>query len=113
MTRPHESLDLPAPLVRRLGQHASLLWMVLLWALICGVGIAYVGTMMSSSARGFQLRDAERRLERLQSEARTLEMDVAKASSVDAMMARATEMGFVAVRGVEALETDHSYAFAR
>src|SRR5512133_3670993 len=114
MTRPHEKMGLPVPFVRQLTQQAPLFWTLLAWTLIVGCLLTYAGLITASSARGFQLRDAESRLERLQSQARTLEMDVARASSIDTLATRAKEMGFVATSNVEAVNlAGGSYAFAR
>lgn len=113
MTKPHERLGMAQPLVRQLAQNAPLLWETLIWTMIFGFVLTYIGFITASSARGFQLRDAEQRLERLQSEARSLEMDVARLSSIDAMAARAQDLGFVAVKQVDSVDVGHSYALAR
>ena len=114
MTKPHEALGLPQPIVRQIAQNASLMWYVLIWVMIFGLVLTYIGFITASSARGFQLRDAERRVERLQSEARALEVEVARVSSIDAMAARAEDMGFVAVGHIESVNAGgNSYAFAR
>ncbi len=114
MTKPHETLGLPQPLRCQIAQHASVAWYVLMWAMICGLLLTYIGFITTSAARGFQLRDAEYRLERLQSEARALEMEVAQVSSIHAMSTRASDLGFVAVNRIESVNVaGHSYAFAR
>ncbi|MBD3251609.1 hypothetical protein GF380_04125 [Candidatus Uhrbacteria bacterium] len=114
MTKPHETLGLPQPVGRQIAQHTSVAWYVLIWLLIFGMTLTYVGFITTSSARGFQLRDAEQRLERLQSEARALEMEVAKVSSIGAMATRAQDLGFVVVNRVETVNAaGHSYAYAR
>lgn len=114
MTKPHEALGLHQPIARQLARHSTVVWYVLIWAMIFVCTLAYVGFITASSARGFQLRDAEARLERLQGQARTLETEVARVSSIQAMTDRADEMGFVAVSQVEAVNAaGHSYAFAR
>lgn len=114
MTKPHEKMGLPVPFIRQLTQQAPLFWTLLIWTMIVGSLLTYAGLITASSARGFQLRDAENRLERLQSQARSLEMDVARASSIDTLATRAKDMGFVAVSNVESINTaGGSYAFAR
>lgn len=114
MTKPHEKMGLPVPFIRQLTKQVPLFWTLMLWVMIVGCLLTYAGLITASSARGFQLRDAENRLERLQSQARSLEMDVARASSIDAMATRSKEMGFVAASNVESVTvTGNSYAFAR
>ena len=114
MTKPHETLGLPQSLRCQILQHASVAWYVLMWAVICGLLLTYIGFITTSAARGFQLRDAEYRLERLQSEARALEMEVAEVSSIHAMSVRASDLGFVAINRIESVNAaGHSYAFAR
>lgn len=114
MTKPHEKMGLPVPFIRQLTQQAPLFWTLFIWTMIVGGLLTYAGLITASSARGFQLRDAENRLERLQSQARSLEMDVARASSIDTLSTRSKSMGFVAVSNVESINTaGGSYAFAR
>ncbi len=113
MTKPHERLGMTQPFVRQLAQNTPLLWEALIWMMIFGFALTYIGFITASSARGFQLRDAEQRLERLQSEARALEMDVARVSSIDAMATRAEDLGFVAVKQIDTVDVSHSYALAR
>jgi hypothetical protein len=82
--------------------------------MLFGLVLTYIGFITTGAARGFQLRDAEQRLETLQSQARTLEMNVAKVSSIGAMSARADEMGFVAVDHIDTVNAaGNSYALAR
>lgn len=114
MTKPHETLGIPMPFGRRLAQHASVAWYLIIWAMIFGLVLTYIGFITTSAARGFQLRDAEARMERLQSEARMLEVETAQASSIAEMADRAQEMGFVAVNQIQTVDAHgHSYAFAR
>jgi hypothetical protein len=104
---------MPIPFLRQLRHHAHLGWYVLIWFIIFGLLLTYIGFITASAARGFQLRDAETRIERLQSEARTLETKVAALSSVAAMRKLAGDMGFVAMDRVESVNVlGHSYALA-
>lgn len=111
MTRPYEQLGMPIPFFRQLRQHAFLGWYVVVWFFIFGLLLTYIGFITTSSARGFQLRDAESRIERLQSEARSLEMKVAALSSVASMRSLAGDMGFVAMDRIETINVlGNSYA---
>jgi hypothetical protein len=114
MTRPHEMFGFTEPVGRRIARHSSLAWYALLWVALFGCVLTYVGLITVSSARGFQLRDAEERIERLRSQARALETDVARISSISDMSARADVMGFVAVDRIEVVNAaGHSYALVR
>lgn len=114
MTKPHEKLGFPQPVSRQIAQHTSIAWYVLIWIMLFGLALTYIGFITTGAARGFQLRDAEHRLETLRSQARALEMDVAKVSSIAAMSARADEMGFVAVERIDTLNAaGNSYALVR
>lgn len=114
LTRPHERFGLSQPLGRQLAEHSEMAWYVALWAALLFLAATYVGFMITSSARGFQLRDAESRVERLRTEARSLETQVATLSSVQQLSERAQSLGFVAVERIETLNTaGHSYALAR
>jgi hypothetical protein len=102
------------PLGRQIAQNAYMGWYVLLWAVLFGCILTYVGFMITSSAKGFQLRDAERRVERLQTETRALETQVAQLSSIQQMSDRAMAMGFVAADRIESVNAaGHSYAMAK
>ncbi|OGL72953.1 hypothetical protein A3E39_02330 [Candidatus Uhrbacteria bacterium RIFCSPHIGHO2_12_FULL_60_25] len=114
MTRPHERFGLSQPIGRQLALHAQLGWNLILWAALFAFAITYVSFMITASAKGFELRDVERRVERLRTESRALETQVASISSVQQLTDRARSLGFVAVDRIESLNAaGHSYALAR
>ncbi|MEN9558023.1 MAG: hypothetical protein RL141_392 [Candidatus Parcubacteria bacterium] len=114
MTKPHERFGLPQPLGRRLARQPELGWIVAAWVILLACGFTYLFSMMTASAKGFQLRDVERRVERLRTEARALETQVAAGSSIQYLSDRAQNLGFVAVNRIESVNAaGHSYAFAR
>jgi len=114
MTRPYEQLGMPIPFIRQLKNHAYIGWYVAVWFALFIVVLTYIGFITTGSAKGFQLRDAESRIERLQSEARGLEMQVATLSSVASMRNKVGDMGFVAITSVTHVNAvGSSYAFAR
>src|SRR5689334_21313592 len=111
MTRPHERFGLAQPLGRRLAQLPSLGWVAALWVVLLAFGFTYISFMITASAKGFQLRDVQRRVERLRTESRALETQVASLSSISQLSARARTAGFVAVDRVEAVNVgSNSYA---
>ena len=114
MTRPHEKLGIPQSASRQLAQHAPAAWAAFLGVIAVAFVMTYIATIAMSSTRGFQLRDAEARVDRLRSEARRLETEVAKASSVGSLADRASGLGFVRVDRVAVIDAPaHSYALAR
>lgn len=114
MTRPQERFGLTPSMSRELARHPYLGWYVVLWVLILAFGFTYVSFMITASAKGFQLRDVESRLERLRTESRALETQVASLSSIQQMTDRARAMGFVNVDRVASVSAaSHSYALAR
>ena len=114
MTKPHERFGMTQSLGRRLAQEPYLAWYVLLWVLLLVSGFTYVSFMITASAKGFQLRDVQSRLERLQTDSRALETQVASLSSIQQLSDRAEHAGFVAVQRVDSVNAvGHSYAFAR
>jgi hypothetical protein len=114
MTKPHERFGMTQSLGRRLAQEPYLAWYVVLWVLLLVSGFTYVSFMITASAKGFQLRDVQSRLDRLQTESRALETQVASLSSIQQLSDRAHQAGFIAVQRVDAVNAvGHSYAFAR
>lgn len=113
MTRPHERLGLPQPLGRRL-PHGLFGWNVLLAAVTITFAVAYVVQVNRASARGFQLRDVETRVESLKNNVTSLEDQVAMLSSYQAMSDRAATLGYVPVDHVEFVNpAGHSFALAK
>jgi hypothetical protein len=114
MMRPQERFGMTQPLGKQIAQNAYMGWYVLLYAVLFGCILTYVGFMITSSAKGFQLRDAEKRVERLQTESRALETQVAQLSSIQQMTDRAVAMGFVTADRIESVNAaGHSYAMAK
>lgn len=102
------------PLGRQLAQHPTLGWVVALWAVALLSAFTYVGFMITASAKGFQLRDVERRLERLHTDSRALETQVASLSSIQQLSDRAHDLGFVPVGRIASINVAaNSYALAR
>lgn len=100
MTRPHEKLGLPQPLGRRLPRGISILNVSLLAATLVLISV-YVVQVNRAAARGFQLRDVEKKVETLRTEVRSLEDRVATLSSVKGLTERAGDLGFVPVERLE------------
>ena len=114
MTRPQEKLGIPQSISRQLAENAPAAWSAVLGVIAVAVVLTYIATIAMSSTHGFQLRDAQNRVDRLQSEARQLETDVAKSSSVGSLATRANGLGFVAVDRIQTINAvGHSYALAR
>lgn len=113
MTRPHERLGLPLPLGRRLPQ-GLMSWNILIAAITISMAVVYVVQVNRAAARGFSLRDVEKKVDRLRSDVLSLEDQVATLSSVQSLNERATQLGFVTVDQLEFVNpAANSYAFAR
>lgn len=114
MTRPNERFGLAQTSGRQFALRVHLGWQMTVWAALFISIAVYLSFMITSSAKGFQLRDAERRVERLQSETRAWETQVATLSSVQQLSDRARALGFLAVERIESVNAaGHAYALAR
>lgn len=100
MKQPHIALGLRQPIGRRLPQ-GVLAWNVGLLTLSIAMGCFYIVQVSFSMSKGYALRDVEKRVDGLKTETMTLQDKVATLSSMQALNARATELGFVPVDQVE------------
>lgn len=113
MTHPHERLGLPQPIGRRLPRGLAG-WNIILAVVTASFALMYVVQVNRAAARGFQLRDVEKKVERLNSDVTSLEDHVATLSSLQSLSARAAALGFVATERLEFVNpASKSYALAR
>ncbi len=113
MTRPHERLQLPLPIGRRLPQGIVGWNMVVAVTMMACIGL-YIIQVNQAASRGFHLRDVEKNVDSLTTQVRALEDQVATLSSVQSMTTRAEQLGFVTVDRLEfANPASRSYAFAK
>lgn len=113
MTRPHERFQIPLPLGRRLPQ-GVVGWNMLIAAVSIALACGYVVQVNRAAARGFNLREAEKKIEHLQIEVTSLNDTVATLSSLQSLSERATQLGFVPIDRLEfANPAAKSYAMAR
>lgn len=94
MTRPHERLGLPQPIGRRLPRGLAG-WNLLVAAAMLACVVGYVVQVNCAAARGFNLRDVEKKVDTFQSDVMALEDNVAILSSVQSLSERAAALGFV------------------
>jgi hypothetical protein len=112
MARPHERLGLPQPLGRRIPA-GVVGWNVLIAIVMLGLIVGYVVQVNRAAARGFKLRDMEKRVEALTTEVTSFDDRVSQLSSIQALSERATMLGFVPIDRLEFVRPGGtSYAFA-
>lgn len=112
MKQPHIALGLHQPIGRRLPQ-GVLAWNVGLLALSIALGCFYIVQVSFSMSKGYALRDAEKKVDALKTETMTLQDKVATLSSMQALNARATELGFVPVDRLEYVAPAAAVAVAK
>ena len=113
MTRPHERLGIPMPLGRRL-PHGLIGWNMLIAGLTFVLVIGYIVQVNRASARGFTIRDYEKKVETLRTDVMRFEDTIATLSSVQALTGRANTQGFVAVDRLEYVNpASKAYALAK
>lgn len=113
MTRPHERLQLPLPIGRRLPQ-GIVGWNMLIAGTVFICIALYIIQVNQAASRGFHLRDVERHVDGLTTQVRALEDQVATLSSVQSMTQRAEQLGFVTVDHLEFVNpASRSYALAK
>lgn len=94
MVRPHETLGLPQPLGRRLPQGVWA-WNLALLASTFVLSIFYVFQVNTSTSKGYDLREVERHVEGLKTEAMALQDKMTTLTTLQAVSERAAALGFV------------------
>ncbi len=94
MMRPHETLGIPQPLGRRLPQ-GIWAWNLVLVAGTILLSSFYVFQVNASASKGYDLRDVERRVETLKTEAMALQDKMTTLTTLQAVSERAAVLGFV------------------
>ena len=113
MLRPHETLGLPQPLGRRLPQ-GIWAWNIVLAGSTLAFSLLYVFQVNASASKGYDLRDVERRVETLKTEAMALQDKMTSLTTLQAVSERASALGFVQPdRIVYINPAAKSYAVAR
>lgn len=113
MTRPHEKLGLPQPLGRRLPRGMAI-GNALFLCLAVSCLVTYVIQVNRGATRSFNLRDVEKKVEKLNTDVLSLEDRIATLSSVQALSDRAAALGFVKADHLEFVNpASKSYALAK
>lgn len=110
LTKPYEALGMPKPLVCRLPRGVAALNLLLLGLTLvsCLIYVVQVNRAMST---GYDLRAAENKMETLKTETMILQDKIATMSSVQALSARAAELGYEPVDKLEFVNpAEKSYA---
>ncbi len=104
MKRPHETLGLPMPVGRRLGEHGKLFWLAFF---AIGIGLSagvYIFQVNMSASKAYALRSLEKQADRLEEAVSALESRVAELQTLKALEARIEGKGFVPVGEVEFIQ---------
>ena len=113
MTRPHEALGLRQPMGRRLPQGLQA-WNIALSIVAIVLTGMYVVEVSGAAAKSYRLRDVERRVETLKTEATILQNEYIGQTSLKTLSGKATELGFVPVDAIQYVQSNPSgYALAR
>ena len=113
MTRPHEALGLPQPVGRRLPQGLPV-WNAAVAVVSVVLMILYVVEVNGAAAKSYALRDVERRVDTLRTQATILQNEYVAQTSLRSISARAQQLGLVPVEQIEYLhQNGASYAMAR
>ena len=113
MTRPHEALGLRQPMGRRLPQGTQAWNLALSVFAIVLMGM-YIVEVNGAAAKSYRLRDVERRVETLRTEATILQNQYVAQTSLKSISDKATQLGFVPVDGIQYVNPNPlSYAMAR
>lgn len=87
---------------------------MLVAAVTLALAFVYVVQVNRAATRGFNLRDVEKKVEKMRTEVMSLEDKVATLSSVQSLNDRSTQLGFVPVDRLEFVNpASKSYAMAR
>ncbi len=113
MSRPHETLGLTQPMGRRLPS-GLVAWNVGLLLTIVLLGCLHIFQVNAAAAKTYTLRRVEKRVEILTTEAMALQAQIAADASMQALNARAAELGFVPIERLEFVNpAAQTYALAR
>jgi hypothetical protein len=100
LTRPHEAFDLPKPFGRRVPR-GIVAWNVIIAALTLVSGVCYVVLVNMGSAKSYERRNVEKRIEELRTETMMIQDKIVLLSSMQSLNTRAAELGFVPVDRLE------------
>jgi len=88
------------PLLSRLPS-GIVAWNIVILGLTVFIGAVYIIQVNMAAAKGYDLRNVEKKVDTLKTEAVVLQDKIATMSSMQALYARASELGFVPVENLE------------
>ncbi len=113
LARPHEMLGLTQPIGRRLPS-GLMAWNVILLATILLLSCVYVFQVNVAASKTYALRKVEKRMEVLKVETMTLQDKITALASMQALNARAHELGFVPIEQLQFVNpAAQTYALAK
>lgn len=100
LTKPHEAFGLAKPLGRRLPQ-GIVAWNLGLLSLTLVCSVAYVVQVNLASAKNYELRDQQKRIDQLKTETMNMQDKIVTLSSMQSLNARAEQLGFAPIDRLE------------
>ncbi len=100
LTKPYETLGMPKPLITRLPNGLAA-WNMLILSLSVAIGVVYIVQVNLAAAKGYVLRNIEKKVEVLKTETLVMQDKIATMSSIQMLNARASELGFMPVENLE------------
>jgi len=94
MTRPYDTLGMPKSLGRKL-PYGITGWNMLVGGVTALFCILYIFQVNVAATKSYELRKAEKQVEALKTETMVLQNKLAETSSVQLLVARATELGLI------------------
>lgn len=104
LKRPHEQLGLPMPITRRLADVQSGTWMALLIGGIIACAGVYIYQVNAAASKSFELRQLEKKVERLQDSVSSLDYKITELRSIHSLETRIEGLGYVPATNVRYLE---------
>ncbi len=104
LKRPHEHLGLPVPMARRLADVDRGTWLALMIGLVVTALGVYIYQVNESAGKSFELRQLERKVDRLQDTVSALDYKATELTSIHALQGRVAGMGYVPLTNVHYLE---------
>jgi hypothetical protein len=104
LQRPHESLGIPVPMGRRLGEAGKRLWIGVFFVFLVACIGMYVFQVNASASKSYALHNLQRQSDRLKETVSVLENRVAEAQTMVAIEERMKGLGYVSTEQVSFID---------
>ncbi len=114
MKRPHETLGIPVPVGRKLGEMGKSTWIAFMVCLTLAAGGLYIYQVNAAASKGFTVRKLEQQAQHLQDEVMALQDQSVKEQALDVLQEKVKSMGYVSVDHMDFVDVaGGSYALAK